>query len=351
MRRRLLSLIAALLAWPAAAQTLGPTVEVGETGFAVKRPVMASACPHGCPWGELGEFVQAAVKPLGYEVILCRNCNRAEGPRVVGRNAYPPPLIAQDLLIGTTSRVNARVDFGVTESGFLNAAYRGEGAYQADGPYRNLRLIAKLEDPMYLLVAVKRGSGITDLGQIRERRMPVRILSAGGLAGRVLEHYGLTRAAVESWGGQIGLAMGAPGDAPFDVIISDLGSPANNLESNHWTRFSQLHDLQFLELPEPLLAELARTPGVTRVTAKWGLLRGIERPIATVARSGEVIFARDDTPEQAAYDLARAIDAARAELRWYQRPYSYDPRTVWKNLDVPLHPGAARYYREAGYMP
>jgi TRAP-type uncharacterized transport system substrate-binding protein len=32
------------------------------------------------------------------------------------------------------------------------------------------------------------------------------------------------------------------------------------------------------------------------------------------------------------------------------RPYSYDPRTVWRNLDVPLHPGAARYYREQGYL-
>jgi TRAP-type uncharacterized transport system substrate-binding protein len=23
---------------------------------------------------------------------------------------------------------------------------------------------------------------------------------------------------------------------------------------------------------------------------------------------------------------------------------------VWKTLDVPLHPGAARYYKERGYM-
>lgn len=26
-----------------------------------------------------------------------------------------------------------------------------------------------------------------------------------------------------------------------------------------------------------------------------------------------------------------------------------DPKSVWKNFDVPLHPGAERYYRERGY--
>jgi hypothetical protein len=62
------------------------------------------------------------------------------------------------------------------------------------------------------------------------------------------------------------------------------------------------------------------------------------------------VFARDDAPEQAVYDVAKAIDAHRAALKWYIRPYSYDSRTVHENFDVPLHPGAQRYYREQGYL-
>jgi hypothetical protein len=69
------------------------------------------------------------------------------------------------------------------------------------------------------------------------------------------------------------------------------------------------------------------------------------------ARSGHALFARDDMPEVAAYDVAKAIDAHREALKCFIRPYSYDSRTVWKNLGVPLHPGAERYYREAGYLP
>lgn len=334
------------------AEAVGKTLEVGKTGFAVKRPVMAAACPHGCPWGELGEFVKEAMQPLGYDVVLCRNCNRDRGPRIVAGAQYPPSLAPADLIVGTDMRVNAPVDFGVTESGFLAWAYNGRYHYAKEGPYRNLRLIAKIEDPYYLLVAVRADSKITDLAQIKAQRMPVRILGGGSPTSQpVLDYYGLTKQAVESWGGSLGNPMFARPDDKFDVIVSDLASPANNPESSHFVVFSQKHELRFLELPEQLLDQMATDElGMRKVVAKWGLLRGVDRPIRTVARSGEAVFGRDDTPVQAAYDIAKAIDEHRAALNWYIRPYSYNPATAWKNFDVPLHPGAEKYYREKGYM-
>jgi para-nitrobenzyl esterase len=332
------------------AAELGETIDVGETGFAVRRPVLASACPHGCPWGELGELVQEAMAPLGYEVILCRNCNLGNGPRIVANRSLPPPLDELQLMIGTTVRVNAPVDFGITSDGILASAYEGSGGYTEDGPYENLRLIAKIEDPRLLLVAVKADSEITDLAQIRERRMPVRILSRRGEA--VLDYYGLTPEAVESWGGSIGRPSGLDTSRDFDVLVATNASPANNPESSYWPAYAYLHDLRFLDLPEELLDELVADEGseYERVTARWGFLRGVDRPIATVGSSGQVIFARADTPEQAAYDTARAIDEHRSALRWLIRPYSWDSRTVWRTRLVPLHPGAERYYREQGYI-
>jgi TRAP-type uncharacterized transport system substrate-binding protein len=331
------------------------TLEVGATGFDVKRPVLASACEHGCPWGELGDFVAEAMKPLGYEVILCRNCNRDQGPPLVASASYPPALGPVDMFVGTTTRVNAPVDFGVTESGLLAWAYAGLYNYAQHGPYANLRLIAKIEDPTYLLAAVNADSGITDISQIAERKLAVKILGGDSpIAQPILDHYGLTQSAVTAWGGsfQNAIIAGQADDPAFDLVINELASPANNVESAFWTKISQKHALRFLDLPEEVLDRLSRdkTLGLTRVTAKWGLLRGVDRAIPTVARSGEAIFARDDLSVQAAYDAAKAIDEYRHALKWYIRPYSYDSRTVWENLDVPLHPGAARYYREQGYL-
>jgi TRAP-type uncharacterized transport system substrate-binding protein len=332
------------------------TLDVGTTGFDVKRPVLAAACEHGCPWGELGDFVAQAMKPLGYEVILCRNCNRDQGPPLVASASYPPELGVADTFVGTTTRVNAPVDFGVTESGLLAWAYAGLYNYAPHGPYANLRLIAKIEDPTYLLAAVKADSDITDLSQIAERKLAVKILGGDSpIAQPILDHYGLTQTAVTALGGSFlnPIIAGQADDPVFDLVINELASPANNVESAFWTKISQKHALRFLDLPEEVLDRLSRdkTLGLERVTAKWGLLRGVDRAIPTVARSGEAIFARDDLSDQAAYDAAKAIDEYRHALTWFIRPYSYDARTVWQNFDVPLHPGAARYYREMGYLP
>jgi TRAP transporter TAXI family solute receptor len=328
----------------------GRTIDVGKTGFAVRRPVFASACPDACPWGELGDFVHEAMAPLGYDVVLCRNCNRAEGPRLVAKAAKPPPLNPVEFVVGTTERFDAPVDFGVSAADFVTQAYQGKGAYAADGPMRNLRLIAHIEDPSYLLIAVKASSGITDLAQIVREKRPVKILAGGAGAEAVLAHYGLSREAVKAFGGAIGPALGQNNVKDFDVVITEQGSSANNPEASYWSAFSQRFDLTFLDPPKAVIDELVAEHGYVRVTAKWGLLRGIDRPIPTAGRTGHAVFGRADMPAADAYAIAKAIDAHREALKWYVRPYSYETRTVWKNGDVPLHPGAARYYREAGYL-
>jgi TRAP transporter TAXI family solute receptor len=288
--------------------------------------------------------------PAGYDVILCRNCNRDRGAPLVAKAAYPPPLQTGQIDSAAT-RVNAPVDFGVTESTMLDWAYRGAVIYAKEGPFPNLRLIAKIEDPSYLLVAVKAGSAIRDLSQVKAQRLPVKILSDGQPASQaVLDYYGLSAQAVSAWGGSIVGAMRAGADADFDIVVGAVASPANNPESAFWTTLSQHHDLHFLDLPADLSGRLVQQLDMRPVTARWGLLRGVDRPIATVGRSGEAIFARADMPDQAAYDAAKAIDAHRGALLWFIRPYSYDPRTVTRNGAVPLHPGAARYYREVGYL-
>ena len=76
------------------------------------------------------------------------------------------------------------------------------------------------------------------------------------------------------------------------------------------------------------------------------------KPFPTVIRDGTVIYGRDDMPDDFAYTLAKAMDEHQDLLQFANSSmnWSYNWRTVWKALDVPLHPGAARYYKEVGYM-
>jgi TRAP-type uncharacterized transport system substrate-binding protein len=55
-------------------------------------------------------------------------------------------------------------------------------------------------------------------------------------------------------------------------------------------------------------------------------------------------------PDSFAYDVAKAINEHRDLLKFGLIHFSYDSRTVWKAQNLPLHPGAERYYREVGYI-
>ena len=84
-----------------------------------------------------------------------------------------------------------------------------------------------------------------------------------------------------------------------------------------------------------------------------GYMRGIDRTIHTVVSAGgpgTIVYGRADNPDDFAYMVAKALDERQDLLQWGISRYAYDRRTVWKAEGLPLHPGAARYYREMGYM-
>ncbi len=323
------------------------------TGIAAKRPVFGGACKI-CPWGAMAEFVQAAMKPYGYDVQICYNCNRADAPRIVGDARMPPPYepdhAVPEILAPRNVPGLGPVAFGAVAIQFLRSAYRGTGIYAKDGPRKNLRLIANIQHPTYLLVAAKAETEITDLSQIREKRWPVRILPAGvgSDPSSILAYYGLSRQAIEAAGGHVG---STPEDREnFDVAIGGGGPMTTAPEWSIWTDISQKFDLNFIELPGDLLAKLAEENEQQLGAIPVGLYPGVVRPIPTVVRTGTVVYGRDDMSDDFAYLVARAIDEQQHLLQWKHLPFSYNVHNVWKAGEVPLHPGAARYYEERGYM-
>jgi len=326
--------------------------ETGQTGIEIKKPVFGGACKI-CPWGTMAEVVKEAMKPYGYDVQICYNCNGADAPRIVSEARMPPPYrpdhAVPEILAPRNAPGLGAVDFGAVAIQFLRSAYLGTGIYAREKPRTNLRLIANIQDPSYVIVAAKAETGITDLSQIRQKRWPVRILTAGigGDPSRILAHFGLSRQAIEAAGGHVG---NSPEDREkFDVVIGGAGVMTTAPEWSIWTEISQKFDLVFIQLPDDLLDELAQEGGQERGTIPPGLYRGVVRPIPTVVRTGTVIYCRDDAPDDFAYIVARAMDEQQQLLQWSHLNFSYNIHTVWNAYEVPLHPGVARYYKEQGY--
>jgi TRAP transporter TAXI family solute receptor len=354
--RKVLLPIAGLLVVLLAAMMVAnaqPAGGVPTTGIKLKKPVLGGACKI-CPWGALGEIVQTAMRPYGYDVQMCYNCNFAAAPLIVADAKMPPPYQPDpnvpEILAPRNVPGLGAVDFGVTSAGSVWSAYRGVGGYANEKPKTNLRLIANIQAPSYLIVAARAELGITDLSQIKQKRWPVKILArgTGAMDEAVLAYYGLSKKSIEDAGGRVTAATADRKD--FDVIIHSGGNMATAPEWVVWSEVSQNFDLNFIQLPDDLLAKLAKDNEQDRGLIPIGLYRGIVRPIRTVVRTGQVIYGRADMPDDFAYTVAKAMDEHQDLLQWSHLYFSYNIHTVWKDFGVPLHPGAARYYKEQGYM-
>ncbi len=326
---------------------------VYNTGIAVKKPVFGGACKL-CPWGAMAQVVQNAMKFYGYDVKICQNCNAAAAPRIVSGAKLPPPYQKDPAVSVAMAPPNepglGPVDFGATAESFLCQAFDGTGSYAHDKSMKNLRLIANIQSPWFLIVAARAETGITDLSQIKGKRWPVRIYASRNdrMVTEILGYYGLSVDSITSAGGYVGNTFADRNN--FDVIVQG-GALSSAPEWNVLYQVSQHFDLNYLDIPEPVLSKLAQDPLAYRGYIPVGLLRGVERTIPTIVRNGTVIYTRADVPDSFAYDVARAMDEHQDELQWTNQNFSYNIHNVWKApCDVPLHPGAARYYKEMGYM-
>jgi len=354
MKRLLLVLLLALAVFaPATAQN---SAAKPSDGIAAKRPVLAGAC-HYCPWGAIAEVVAKAMKPYGYDVQVCYTCAGQIGPRQVADRLVPQPRAAVAaprpaglVIMGPEEPIpTAPVDFGATSTQNLRRAYEGLMDYAKEGPRRNLRVFAVVDYPNFLLVAATRESGITDLAQLKGRTAPLRVLIDNQPQAReVLAYYGHTEESIKATGGSV-VRSGPHTTDSFDLAVVG-GTLSNAPEQAFWYTITQKYDLKFLQMPEPLIAQLEKDPDFDRQTAPLGLLRGLDRNIVTVARRGNAIFGRADAPDGFAYAVAKALDEQRDLWVWAPIPLYYNPHRAWQANGLPLHPGAARYYREKGYM-
>ena len=318
-------------------------------GYASKRPIIGGACPF-CPWGALADKVKLAMQPLGYDVQVCYNCSGADSIRMVDERRRTHALNVIEKAWNVPPPPDGEVDFGVVNLDFFTDAYKGVGLYQSDHARPDLRLIARIEDPDYYLVATRAKALISDMHDIKQRKLPVRILADHSPRSELIfKYYGIDRKELESWGGAI-VSTDAENREDFDVIISFTNMLNNTPESNVWYELSQKNDLRFVQLPDDLLQQMAATSDWEIGLTPLRMMRGMDRPIKTVMTSGNVIYGRADMPEQFAYDVAKAMDESRHSLIFSILAFSYDPELVWKARNVPLHPGAERYYREMGYI-
>jgi TRAP-type uncharacterized transport system substrate-binding protein len=244
----------------------------------------------------------------------------------------------------------------VNPSAFLSMAYRGTGPYPEPLP---LRVIAVMPSLDVMLFAVAERTGIRSFADIRDRRYPLRVSVRGSashgtrfVTDQVLAANGFSLKEIESWGGSVHYAAG-----PFDEQRID-GMRDGSVEAifdegvRGWAPLAMQHGMRFLDLDERSRARLVEVNWAA-VPARMGLPE-IPEVILAPSFSGWPLFTREDLAEPLVYGMCQALEEAGGRMAWdSETPVSL--ADVCRNtdaapFDVPLHPGAERYYRERGYL-
>jgi uncharacterized protein len=113
-------------------------------------------------------------------------------------------------------------------------------------------------------------------------------------------------------------------------------------------------DLKFIALGEKQMNEIVEKYGLEPdLVVKKGEFKGVDKDVPSVGYPTGVI-ANKDLSADAAYTITKAIcENPDALAKAHASLKGFDPSKAYKaskNGNVPLHPGAERYYREKGLM-
>jgi TRAP-type uncharacterized transport system substrate-binding protein len=127
----------------------------------------------------------------------------------------------------------------------------------------------------------------------------------------------------------------------------------------HWHLFSEERPMRLLPIDPTVLEELSRSYGIRRVDIAEGEYPGIEGHGSAMDWAGWILMTRAELPENVAYLIAQVMaedhqsfDAQYARYPVAQSPLHYPivPADLGRTSPLPLHPGATRFYREAGLL-
>ncbi len=185
---------------------------------------------------------------------------------------------------------------------------------------------------------------------------PMKGTSDLPLVNTILGFYGTSLDAIQKAGGKVFHAVYADmvslyKDKHVDFVFTHLGLPAAAITEMTVSRDSTLLSVSdaCVDYLHKTLGTLARDSG--RSFIPKGTYKGQDRDVTAVVTAGEWIINKD-VPDEVAYTLIKIIcDNIDEVYKISPANKNFDPKTGWKNVALPLHPGAARYYKEAGYMP
>lgn len=242
--------------------------------------------------------------------------------------------------------------FAILQGLYSAWAWKGKGAYQKTGQQKYLRSITMLwqnVEHFIIKTDLVRTGDLSDLQLMKNKRFSIGKKNSGteGSGRYILESLGFTPMRDFEL---VNLDYGSSANAIQNGIIEGMNIPAGPPVGAVSRAFAALgKDITVLDCTEKQLDSINQGYNLwSSFTIPVGTYPGQDKEIHTFAQPN-IMVVRNDIDDESVYKIVRTIYENLDFLtNIHPATRSISLQNAIKDIPVPLHPGAARYYREQG---
>ena len=254
---------------------------------------------------------------------------------------------------GSVANVNG-IASGALESGFSQAdvatwAYKGTGIYEGKPNVPGLRLIATLY-PESVHVVVRKGSGLKSIADLKGKRVALDEPGSGTLvnARAILAAYGIKESDIKPEYIKPNQAGDKMKDGSLDAFFFTGGAPAGAIAE----LASSGAGIELLPIDgAPAEALMKASPFFAVDTIAADTYKGVGK-VQTLAVGAQWVTS-DKIDADTIYEITKALfsPAAQKQLEaGHAKGKFITKENAVKGAGIPFHPGAEKFYKEAGVL-
>ena len=296
----------------------------------------------------------ATYYPLGGVIANAVSNPPGSRPCEEGGSCGVPGLVAvAQSSRGSVNNVNGIVS-GLFNSGFSQSdvaywAYTGTGVFDGQEPMGDLRAIAALY-PEHIHVVARADAGIETVADLAGMRVSLDEPGSGTYVDAliILEAFGLTEDDVDAEYLKPGPAGDAMRNGQLDAYFIVAGYPTGAV-----AELASALDIALVPIAGPEAAAVIDEYGFFSADPiPAGTYEGVDVDTETLAVGAQWITNVEQS-EELVYQITQALwnsNTRRLLDVGHAKGASVTPDTALAGIGIPLHPGAERFYREAGLI-
>jgi hypothetical protein len=241
------------------------------------------------------------------------------------------------------------LEFGVAQSDWQYHAYNGTSRFEEDGAFEDLRAVFSVHPEPFTVVA-RADAGIETFGDLKGKRVNIGNPGSGqrGTMEVVMEAMGWTtddfELATELKAAEQSAALC---DNQIDAMVYTVGHPSGSIQEA-----TTACDSVLVEVDNETIRQLVEDrPYYRMATIPGGMYRGNDDDTTTFG-VGATFVTSADVSEDAVYTVVKAVFENFDDFQQLHPAFAVlkKEEMVSDGLSAPLHPGAEKYYREAGLI-